>query len=169
MEQSPFWESNRLSARQESPRISGNPKVHYGVFKSPPPVTILSQISPVHAPQSRFLKIHLNIKLPSMLGYSKWFFPSVFPNQTQYTPLFSPDMLKPRPSHSSGFGHPHTIVGRKYRLLSSSLCSFLHSPATSPTLGPHILLNTYSQALSAYVPSSAWATKFHTNTQQAKL
>jgi hypothetical protein len=34
-----------------------------------------------------------------------------------------------------------TIAGEDYRLLSSSLCSFLHSPVTSSLLGPNILLN----------------------------
>jgi hypothetical protein len=29
-----------------------------------------------------------------------------------------------------------------YRSLSSSICSFLHSPDTSSLLGPNILLNT---------------------------
>ena len=34
-----------------------------------------------------------------------------------------------------------TILGEEYRSLSSSLCSFLHSPVTSSLLGPNILLN----------------------------
>ena len=32
--------------------------------------------------------------------------------------------------------------GEQYRSLSSSLCSFLHSPVTSSLLGPNILLST---------------------------
>ena len=35
-----------------------------------------------------------------------------------------------------------TILGEEYRSLSSSLCSFLHSPDTSSLLGQNILLNT---------------------------
>ena len=42
----------------------------------------------------------------------------------------------------------HTILGEQYRLLSSPLRSFLHSPVTSSLLGPNILLNTlFSNAL----------------------
>ena len=71
MEQSPSWESNGFSASQEIPRILWNPKVQYRIYKSTPPVPILSQVSPVRA-LSRFLMIHFNIILPSMSGSSKW-------------------------------------------------------------------------------------------------
>jgi hypothetical protein len=50
MEQSPSWEANRFSASQEIPLILWNTKIHYHIYRNPPPVPILSQINPVYAP-----------------------------------------------------------------------------------------------------------------------
>jgi len=65
--QSPSWEVNWFAASQEIPRISRNPKVHYGTHKRPPPVSTLGQPNPVHIPTSHLLEIRPNIIHPSTL------------------------------------------------------------------------------------------------------
>jgi predicted PurR-regulated permease PerM len=75
VEQSPSWQVERFSARQE---ILWNPKVHYHIHKSPPPVPILSQLDTEHTPTSHFLQMHLNIILPSTPGSPKWWWCSAF-------------------------------------------------------------------------------------------
>ena len=84
MEQSSSWEVNWFSASQEIPCILWYPKVHYHIHKRLPPVSFLSQISPVHATCPTFwwsiliLSSHLCLSLPSGL------FPSVFSTKTLY-------------------------------------------------------------------------------------
>jgi len=72
MVQSPSSEANWLSANQEIPRISRNPKVHYRTHKSPPPVSILCQPNPVHIPTSHLLDIRPSIIHPSTPRSPQW-------------------------------------------------------------------------------------------------
>ena len=166
MEHSPSWEASRFSARQEIPHILWNSKVHYRIHKFPPPVPILRQLDPVHTPISKFLKIHLNIILPSMPGSPKWSLPSGFPSKTLYMPLLFP-IYTTCPANLILLDFvTRTIMGEQYRSLSASLCSSLHSLVTSSLLGQNILLNTLFSTPSAYIPPSMWETKFHTHTKQ---
>ena len=103
-------EGNRFSASQEIPHILWNPKVQSCIHTCPSPVFILCHLCPVYASTSQFLKVQLNITLPS----NAWIFQVV--SFFQVSPsipcirLSSPHIrYMPRPSYSSQFTHPNNI------------------------------------------------------------
>jgi hypothetical protein len=89
MEQSPSQEANRSSTSWDIPHILRNPKAHHHILKFPCPAPILSEISPFHAPQSHFLKIHFSIILSHLHGLPSGLFLSSLPTKMLYAPLLS--------------------------------------------------------------------------------
>jgi len=84
MEQSPSWEANSHSASQEISYLLRNPKLHYGVHKSPPLDAILTQMHPFHTFPPYIHQIHSNIILASKITSSEWSFPFRFCEQILY-------------------------------------------------------------------------------------
>jgi hypothetical protein len=73
-------EANRSSVSQEAHHNLWNPRVHYRVHNSPPPVHILNQANPFHASSYHSFTIHCNIR-PSVSRSSQWSLSSSFPTK----------------------------------------------------------------------------------------
>ena len=124
MVQSPSWEANWSATRQETPRISRNPKVHYRTHKLPPPDSILGQPNPAHIHTSHFPEIHPNIIRPSTPRSPQWSPSLRFPHQDPVHPLSSP-MRATCPAHLILLDFiTRTILGEEYKSFTQIFRSY---------------------------------------------
>ena len=108
MEQSPSWEANRFfSYSRNSPHFMGP---EGSLPQSQVPATCPYPEPARSNPYPHFLKIYLNIILPSTPGSPKCPLFFRFPHQNPvYASPLPPTRYMPRPSHSSLFYHPNNI------------------------------------------------------------
>ena len=149
MEQTTSWKANRFLARQGNCLHFMEPEGPLTHWQAPAtlPYSESDECSPWPPPPSKFLKIYLNIILPSTPGSSRWSLSLKFPRQNSVYTSFSPI----RSTCLAHLGHfiTRTAFGEQYGSLSSSSCGLLHSLVTSALLSRNILLSTqFSNTLS---------------------
>jgi hypothetical protein len=145
MDQSPPWETDSHSAGQKIPCLLWNPKVHYRVHKSSPPVPTLSQMNPVHTFPPYFPKVHSNVIFTPMHKSSDWSLISGFQTKTLYAFLISA-MHAECPSHIILLHLITLIIKLLYCVCvvgSSSSQEQISFPHTGMKWGSHIIKIAY--------------------------
>jgi hypothetical protein len=134
LQHSPSWEANQCAASQHLPAYRVTRRL-IATFTSARHLFLPSANSKQSIPLNlTYWKSALILFSNLRLGLSIGLFPPGFHNKALYTP--PPISAKCLTDHILNFAITRTILGEKYRTLSSSLCSFLHCPLTSSLLSP---------------------------------
>ena len=126
------------------------PEGSFPRLQCPPPVSVLSQINPVHAPYTTSWRFTLILSSHLRLGLPSGLFPSGFPTTTLYAPLLSP-------VNAAGSSHlilldliTRTVLVQKYKRekewkkrkkwhtvsAAGSVCILMWKVGEVPHLGP---------------------------------
>ena len=126
-------EPESSSPHSEQPATLPYPEPHPSSPWPPPPITLL---------ECPFLYPHLRLGLPS------GFFPSDLATKILYVHLLSPIRATCPVQLICHYLITRIKFREQYRSLSSSFCSFLHSPVTLSLLGSNIFSTLFSDTLS---------------------
>ena len=147
------WEANSSWASWQIPYILWNQKVHYHIHKSTPPIPVLSQINPDHAPHPTswisilILSSYLGLGLPSGL------FPTGFLTKTLHAPILSP-IHATYPAHLILLELITWIIFGEYRSYAPHYVVFSTPLSPCPSEAQISSLAPYSQIPLACVPPS---------------
>ena len=117
------------------------------VFTSAPQLSLswASSIHPIPPPHLTSCRAILILSSYLGLGLPSFLLPSGFPTKTLYTPILSPIRATCSAHRILLDFITQTILVELYRSLSSSLCSFLHSLLSRPSMAQIFSWTPYSQ------------------------
>ena len=159
MQQRHFWESISFLASQNIPRVLKKTKVHCLTHNSPPIVSVLSYMNPVHAFPSCSLRYFLILSSRLLLGLPSLLIPYGFLPNILYA-FLSPYLPRDPPISYSLMWQPEKIFGKFCESCAVSLWLCLPrlvTPLKSVFMQPSFpFLSSSSSVSSLHFLLTAW-------------